>query len=396
MQIIDTLGEIYTRFVRAPLTEKLQNPRFVVNRSELSEISDRCVTTGEAEQLSLPRPLGAKPLPSEFEDLEEELEVPETLVYELSHTQLVGPELLAITRRNRYIVEETAAKPVMLTDAIARTLSGGTLPVRQGSTPKSERPIASLAGIQSHAYFHWFADYLTRVRGIEQYAEETGTYPDVLISANPPEWMRASLEYVDVPEDRIFEWKQNRLTASKLVIPTVPRRRDSSHLFYSPRELRWVGQRIQSSVGVDTASENRILITRRGASTRRIVNEEEVLNALRPLGFEPVNLSSLPLEEQVTLFSRADAVIAPHGAGLINMIYSKDAKILELFGEFVSPLYYCIAGGLGLPYRYERCKETHPTDDAPGVSSPGNDLVVDVDRLEQVVREWIFDTSQKN
>lgn len=391
MTVDDVVGTIYNSFLREALTYLLQNSHVSIDRSALRETSQRCIPVSETDSLYFPIAEGPPPIPPGFEEIQETVEVPEMFVCDVSQTQLIGPELVAITPGNRYIREETVAKPQMVTDALVRTLYKGTLPVRLRGAREFDRPVASLAGIQSRTYFHWFADYLPRVRGLEKYAEVTGTYPNVLVPQDQPAWMRASIDYVGIPEERLIEWNGGRAVANTLVIPSVPRRVDSHQVVYAPRELRWLGECIKSNVDPDTTDDERLLVTRRGASTRRIANENELIDALRPLGFDPVNLTELSFEKQVELFAGTSAVIAPHGAGLINMIYSEDIQILEIFGDFVTPLYYCIAAGLGFPYRYERSKTTQPTVASPGVSAPGDDLVVDVERLETIVREWIIE-----
>jgi len=50
--------------------------------------------------------------------------------------------------------------------------------------------------------------------------------------------------------------------------------------------------------------------------TRRIINEHEVIEALATFGFVAYALEEMSFSEQVRLFSQAEMVVAPHGAGL--------------------------------------------------------------------------------
>jgi capsular polysaccharide biosynthesis protein len=383
------MSPVYDR-LRPLLTAVVASDRLAVSRRELQCKATKSIQYGRRCSYEPPAPVGPSPVPSALGRFHRLLEAPRQSVYELSDVALVGQDLLAITPQHRYVVEETNAKPKMLTDAVARTLYRGTLPVRRDGGRRFRRPVVSLSGVQSRAYFHWFADYLPRVRGVERYAEATGEYPDVLVPADPPAWMEESIQCIGIPDERLLRWDGGRATAERLVVPTVPREAaDLSHVNFNPRELQWVGERIRSRVDPGTGEPRRILITRRGATTRRFVNEDELMRVLSPLGFEAVKLTQLSFEDQVSLFANAEAVVAPHGAGLINTIYATDVKILEIFGEFVSPLYYCIAGGLGFPYRYEQATDTQPTADSSGISVPGDDLVVDADRIQASLREWL-------
>ncbi len=69
------------------------------------------------------------------------------------------------------------------------------------------------------------------------------------------------------------------------------------------------------------ALPERIYVSRRDASRRRMVNEAEVEALARNSGFEPVLMSKIPLWHQIALASSCQAVLAPHGAGLAHTLF---------------------------------------------------------------------------
>lgn len=98
---------------------------------------------------------------------------------------------------------------------------------------------------------------------------------------------------------------------------------------------------------------NRIFISRSKSKTRRIENEEELLTLLEKYGFQKYYLEELSLEEQIELFYDAEAVISPHGAGLANLIFSQEIKVLELFpSQKVFFHYYYLCKALNNCYQY--------------------------------------------
>lgn len=389
MELTESLVKLYRGYVRDIVTMHITRSDISINRPDLPEITHNFTKYTDRVTLCLspPRCLGS--LPEKFSSIPTRVSLPGSFVCEFRDIQLVGPDAIAITADDRYVIEETVAKPVMLTDAIMKAMYNKKAPLRKETTRISHRPTASLCGIQSSKYFHWFADYLPRVRGIEKFNLKTGTYPDVIIPPDPPKWMYKSLDFVGVPRERMIEWSGERLQLETLVMPSVPRLVDQFQVFYYPRELVWISSRIKNQLNIRTSNKNRVFITRRSASTRRIINEKECIELLEKFGFEAVDLTQLSFEKQVRIFANAQYVIGPHGAGLVNMIYAEDAKILEIFGDFVTTLYYCIADGLGFDYTCIQCESTKQRGSTQGISAPGTDILINVTRLKKAVEMMI-------
>lgn len=99
--------------------------------------------------------------------------------------------------------------------------------------------------------------------------------------------------------------------------------------------------------------KNRILVSRSKAKNRKILNEKELFDLLEEYGFKKYCLEDLSIEEQVELFYDAEIVIAPHGAGLTNLIFSDNIHVLEFFdGRNVIPHYYYLCKSLNHNYKY--------------------------------------------
>jgi hypothetical protein len=129
----------------------------------------------------------------------------------------------------------------------------------------------------------------------------------------------------------------------------------------------------------------RIYVSRRRARKgRHIQNEDALMDRLRLLGFRQYVLEDLPISEQIALFQRADMIVAPHGAGLSNILFSRQASVLELFaGGSVVPHYYLLAKSLGHRYDYLLGPASHPDEN----------FSVDVDAVTERVRALASDLS---
>jgi capsular polysaccharide biosynthesis protein len=61
-----------------------------------------------------------------------------------------------------------------------------------------------------------------------------------------------------------------------------------------------------------------------------VANERSLLDALAQRGFSAVDLDQLSITDQIRLFRNAECVVAPHGAGLSNLIFGRNLKVVEL------------------------------------------------------------------
>ncbi|MEL4896073.1 glycosyltransferase family 61 protein [Crocosphaera sp. Alani8] len=99
--------------------------------------------------------------------------------------------------------------------------------------------------------------------------------------------------------------------------------------------------------------KNRIFISRSKSRNRRILNENELMSLLEDYGFKKYYLEELSIEEEIELFYDAEAVISPHGAGLANLIFSSNIKVLELFPKpEISFYYYFLCKSVNHDYHY--------------------------------------------
>lgn len=121
----------------------------------------------------------------------------------------------------------------------------------------------------------------------------------------------------------------------------------------------WIIEAVRSAflpAGSPAQGGRRLYVTRAGASRRRVVNEAALLELARGRGYEPVALETLSLKEAAALMSEAEAVLAPHGAGLANIVFCPPGcRVVEFFSLHISPEYWLLAARMGLDYAIVEC-----------------------------------------
>ncbi len=97
-----------------------------------------------------------------------------------------------------------------------------------------------------------------------------------------------------------------------------------------------------------------IYLKRNNNRLRHIKNNDEIELIAKKNKFTVIDADNLSLLEQILLFSQANIIISPHGAGLTNIVFSdyKKLTIIEIFpGNYIMPHYYWLAKQLNITYR---------------------------------------------
>lgn len=299
------------------------------------------------------------------------LEFDETFLAHLPNGQVVGPNGTVLTSDMKLVDESIWTwGDLLITD---KTQSSWTLPAPE----YINGPCYTVASIYAEGYPHWLLEVLPRLIGLKSLPE--GVKPTIVFNRELNSWQKHSLAMFNLSDYPFLFLNERNIQSSNLFFPSYMGLSGSPH----PHSLKWVKDTIMADVAPKADGGKRIFISRQLAKKRQLKNEAEIYPLLEQYGFEIVQAEKLSFEEQVALFAGAEAVVAPHGAGLANLLFvPKGCKVLELLDrDFVSDYYYNLAGILELDYYYQlgisiNAKEGRPV-------KPGSDhFVVDAGEFQ--------------
>jgi hypothetical protein len=256
-----------------------------------------------------------------------------------------------------------------------------------------------LARNSSKNYFHWMIDVIPQLYLLEKSGISLSSINKFIVNQLSTSFQKESFEILDISQDKVISSfkNYNSIKAKKLLVP------HSAWTIYKPERLRipkFVCQYLREKFlpkedSQGSSKPNRIYICRRG-NRRAVLNEENVINLLSQYGFRPVNLESMTLKEQISLFASAEAVVAPHGAGLTNIIFcNPKAKIIELFSPVcVRNFYWIISNYCNLEYYYligENFDNSALPDETPASAFIRHErsiknILVNIDSLFSVIK----------
>lgn len=252
--------------------------------------------------------------------------------------------------------------------SIGRAVFGNRIP----SGESLDGPVAILQSRWT-SYYHWTLEHLLKIRGIRYYEDQTGESVTLIVPSDPPSYIRESLSLLGYDSDDYVEWDGQSICVDTLVLPSYPE--------LTPKSLAWLQNEMTAAVQTE-AGDDWLYISRQNAGKRRIDNFEEIQPVLQQYDVDICHLESMTLEEQIQRLTEASVVIAPHGAGLTNMLWADDLHVVEIFNDVVQPPFYILAHILDHGYDTLSGKPT-------GVANERyhHDIVLSPDKLETCLEQ---------
>lgn len=273
-------------------------------------------------------------IPDRFRSVAGTYESEPSFVAELSDVDLVGPHALVL-KDGRIVLDSLGNDVRPLAHLVRRWLLDGEFAAISDtvfpSPPSTEYPfVFPLVGYKSRNwYYHWIVEYLPKFRALEHYEAETGNRPPLLVEPDPPSWKLESIRLMGYSTDRCVSWNAPKASASRLVLP-IHRPRRHYRFYPAPDDHEWMRRRAIANARAEVDAPRVVYVSRSDADRRRIRNEVELLEGLSEFDIGRYVLSELSVDEQVRLFHDADVVVAPHGAGLANILFSDRLGVVEI------------------------------------------------------------------
>jgi hypothetical protein len=194
-------------------------------------------------------------------------------------------------------------------------------------------------------YCHWMFEVLPRIHFFKSSGIPIDTF--VMDTLTAP-FQYETLATLGIDESTILEMDNRfHISAPRLAV------------CYSPASFNgpsWSCSFLRKAFLGATAprdGKERLYVSRGNAlKGRNIVNEERVKDVLAEFGFREFVADRWPVSEQAKTFAAAEAIVAPHGGALTNLVFcGPETKVFELFApSFVVPWFYYLSSQCNLDY----------------------------------------------
>ena len=192
-----------------------------------------------------------------------------------------------------------------------------------------------LTSLWADGYYHFLYEFVAKMEIIER-AGLAPTIPAIVPRSLTERSFFKQASALGLFGDRpiIVQEEDETIEARRLYVVRPDR--------HSERQLGFPAKRFGAKP--DPESRLRLYVSRnsQAATIRQILNEQELIARLAPLGFQVVDPGTTPLSAQIELFSRASIVVGPHGAGLTNILFRKGAPmaLVEMINDTKQTYYH--------------------------------------------------------
>ena len=195
--------------------------------------------------------------------------------------------------------------------------------------------------------FHWLFEVLPRLKCLDV-IPELRELP-LLVRDPLNAFQVATLQLMGI-HNRILTTGGQSAKVSQLYFSSIASP-PSLHL----ETVAWLREKLLGSLPPPSLPVHRNLyISRKDANARRVSNEEEVMQALAPLGYELIVMSEHSPVKQIELLRQAKNIVLAHGAAGAHLLFAPpDCRVIELHSpRWPNSVYFTISKALGQPYGY--------------------------------------------
>lgn len=188
-------------------------------------------------------------------------------------------------------------------------------------------------------YYHLISEMIYGLRFVKYLPEDTR----IIVGPDKFGILETIASRLNIDKDRFISIEQAKdLLIKKAVIPAHP------NYFWD----MGVYDFFRSIFDFHDSNAGLKLYISRSSSTRSYANEKSIEELLTKRGFLILHNENLSFVQQAYLYSQADVIVSPHGAGETNILFAKNnCKLIELFSEeFLCRDFYLRSRHIGVDY----------------------------------------------
>lgn len=235
-------------------------------------------------------------------------------------------------------------------------------------------------------YWHLLSEELPALYRLQKNGITINDFKHLIIHQSRYEFQDQIYDLFDIPKSRFIELSRYPHLQADQLFCFSP--------IYQPdiEALTWVRDHMLSFVKNKVLADRRLFIDRESSSSKRIVNQNELMEILIKYDFEIFKPEDHSVLEQISTFRNSNFIIGAHGAALANLMFCKpQTNVIEIRSKFHN-------GSFSAPHVYMWYKELNDlkysvlpsnikeSKSLKGRSQMDSDFMVDIQQLERLIQ----------
>lgn len=184
-------------------------------------------------------------------------------------------------------------------------------------------------------YAHWLFDIVPKLIIASQFYELNKI--DFFYFSKLNNFQKETLKLLKIDTAKFIDSNKFRhIEAEKLIAVTHPNYFKKTIFFAHSNLPAWIIHSLKKILikkKIKKIFYKKIFIDRSDSTQKhcKLINNDEIINLLKKRGFKILQLSKINLIDQISIFKNCKKIIAPHGAGLANLVFcNKGTKVFEI------------------------------------------------------------------
>lgn len=142
------------------------------------------------------------------------------------------------------------------------------------------------------------------------------------------------------------------------------------------------------NTGLGALGQSIVYVSRKNSRNRRVINESDLIEELqKKWDVVPLLNEEMSLMRQLQCYRDAQIVIGPHGAGLTNLVFATDPRLLiELYCPPHQIFFEGLAATIAAQYHSIQCQPTSPDSDL--VRKDDNDFIAPLSKVLSAMQAY--------
>ena len=235
-------------------------------------------------------------------------------------------------------------------------------------------------------YWHLLSEELPALYRLKKNGININEFNHLIIHQTKYKFQNQIYDLFDVPKSKFIELSSfPHLLAEQLYFFSASYQPDME-------ALTWVRDRMLSFVKCKSLTNRRLFIDRQSSSSKRIINQKELMEILAKYDFDIFKPEDHSVLEQIATFRISNFIIGAHGAALANLMFCKPkTNVIEIRSKFHN-------GSFSAPYVYMWYKELNDlkysvvpsnikeSKSLKGRSQMDSDFIIDIQQLERLIQ----------